>query len=188
MKTATVTVAGVTPFSPSRALQSVKPEREDANTFDERVWREHNHTNDAGLSVVPAMMIQFSICSGAERLKRKIPGEGPAKYGALFGGGIVVKDDMVILPEVRSEDLRCQMVYAHADGKRTCGTRVWRRFPMIYPWGGEFDVAIVDDKITQIVFEDALDAAGKFCGWGRFSPRVKGRNGRFEVKKVEWFE
>ena len=47
---------------------------------------------------------------------------------------------------------------------------------------------ILDDTITEDVFKEHLEEAGKFIGIGRFRPRNNGFYGRFAVDKIEWSE
>ena len=43
MRVATVEIKGLTPYSPSRAFQSEKQDKESPADFDKRCWREHAH-------------------------------------------------------------------------------------------------------------------------------------------------
>ena len=45
---------------------------------------------------------------------------------------------------------------------------------------------VLDDTITNDVFERMLQEAGNFIGVGSFRPRQNGFAGRFKVKAVKW--
>ena len=65
-------------------------------------------------------------------------------------------------------------------------TRCQKCFPKITKWSGEITFYILDETITQDVFEEHLAEAGNFIGIGRFRPRNNGYYGRFKVDKVDW--
>jgi hypothetical protein len=72
--------------------------------------------------------------------------------------------------------------------KGILGKRVWRCFPMIFPWKVAFEVMLLDDEIPEDLFERCMREGGLFCGFGRFAPRKGGTNGRYKLDAVKWSE
>lgn len=184
-KDVSVTLFSKSPYSPSAPLRSTRGPNESADEFDQRCWREHMHTTGDNKNVViPCMAFKKALEDAASYKGEKVQGKGGARYGKHFGAGVMMSGD-VVLP-IRPETVEHKMFYCHADGKRTCGTRVWRRFPDIPSWEGEIVFTIIDPIITKAVFEKTLEAAGLFIGVGRFRPQNKGFYGRFGFKDLVW--
>ena len=61
-----------------------------------------------------------------------------------------------------------------------------RCYPIIREWSGTAVFYILDENMTQEVFEKLLKTAGQFIGLGRFRPAVNGPYGRFEVESIDW--
>jgi hypothetical protein len=190
VRVATVHLVGLSPFSPSKAYDpDVDPrgEKETADDHEKRVWRNRIHKAQDGTCLIPAMMIQFLIQFMAKRISAKIPGKRNATYTKHFEGGVAVSEDARI-EGTQWEKVRGQWFHLNADGKRGGGTRVWRCMPMIDRWEVTFDVHLLDDEIPQDLFERVMREGGAFCGFGRFSPRRGGTNGRYRVESIEWAE
>ena len=66
------------------------------------------------------------------------------------------------------------------------GSSVVRNMPTIPNWNGTVDFYILDDTITEDVFERVLSEAGKLIGIGQFRPQNGGYAGRFKVKNIKW--
>ena len=47
---------------------------------------------------------------------------------------------------------------------------------------------VLDPIITRAIFEAHMHVAGMFIGVGRWRPRNRGQNGRFDCDKYEWSE
>jgi hypothetical protein len=86
---------------------------------------------------------------------------------------------------VKKENVKALWLHVPADGKRGGSKRVMKCFPEIPEWGGDVTFYILDDTITQDVFEQHLREAGKFIGVGSFRPRNNGFYGRFDVVKTK---
>ena len=188
MKKATVTLASVSPYSQSRLYSGEIPklEKESSNDYDIRNWREHQHYDKkTGEIFIPPMVLKNALMECAQYLGEKIPGKGNATWTKHFTAGILCADPImlgIMKDETESETFPC-----HADGKRSCGTRVPRKFPVIYEWKGKAVFYILDETITKDVFKRYLQEAGKFIGIGRFRPRNGGFYGRFKVEEdLEW--
>ena len=76
--------------------------------------------------------------------------------------------------------------FVPADGRRGSGKRVTKHFPVIQKWAGDVMFYVLDETITEDVFREHLEEAGRFIGIGRFRPRNNGFYGRFTVKSVKW--
>jgi hypothetical protein len=81
-----------------------------------------------------------------------------------------------------------EWLFVPADGRRGSGKRVSKCFPLVQSWSGEVTFHVLDNMITQPVFETHLREAGNFIGIGRFRPRNNGYYGRFKVNSVKWAE
>lgn len=188
VRVATITLVGLSPFSPSKAYDpSVDPksEKETADDYEKRVWRNRIHRAEDGTCIIPAMMIQFLIQWAAKRIGMKIPGKGNRNYNKNFEGGIAVIEDARI-EGTNWETVSGQWFHLNADGVRGGGKRVWRCMPMIDKWQVTFDVHLLDDEIPTDLFERVMKEGGQFCGFGRFAPRRGGTNGRYMVESIEW--
>ena len=80
----------------------------------------------------------------------------------------------------------CIVIQANSDGVRGSGKRVPRAFPVFNRWQAEFDFLITDNIITEAIFEETIKAAGVIVGLGRFRAEKGGRNGRFNVTRIDW--
>lgn len=190
VRIATVTLTSVpgSPYSPSKAYDPDVDPKKDGETADDhekRVWRNRIHKAEDGTCVIPAMMIQFMTQFACKRIGKKIPGKGQSNYTKHFEGGIAVPEDGRIEGS-NWEQVRGQWLHLNADGKRGGGTRVWRCMPMIDKWTTTVGIYLLDPVIPEDLFEQSLREGGIFCGFGRFSPRKGGTNGRFTVDAIKW--
>jgi hypothetical protein len=174
----------ISPYSQSRAHQTERLNRETADEFERRTWRERCHYDRDGHILIPPVGFKQALEKAAAMLGRKIPGRGKATYTKFFLSGVMCIDE-VRLPN-KKDDVRGQPFHCHANGKRGSGTRVWRWFPMIDAWKAPVSIHVIADEITPDVFEETLQQAGTFVGIGRFRPENGGTNGRWTVEKVEW--
>ena len=186
MKIAISTVESVSPYSQSKHHSTAKLEKESAQDYEARTWRERLHVTDDGTVFIPPMAFKNSLAEAAKFLSERIPGKGKATYTKHFEAGVLVTDGL-ILP-LKKPDVEGEWLYLNADGRKGSGTRVERCYPVIRQWAGEVTFYILDETITQDVFRHHLEEAGKFIGLGRFRPRNGGFYGRYTVKGLKWNE
>lgn len=186
MKIAVCTLESAAPYSQSRSIahEVERLNRETADAFEDRTWREKCHTMPDGKVFIPPMSLKMATDAAARTLGRQIPGKGKATYTKFFLSGVLVMEP-IVLPLTKN-DVNRDRIYANADGKRGSGKRVWRNFPRIDSWRADVPFHVLSDEITNDVFEEALTQAGAFIGIGRFRPENGGFYGRFSVKSVKW--
>jgi hypothetical protein len=112
------------------------------------------------------------------------PGKSISTYAKYFTADVIC-DAEVILP-IKKDQVDSVRISANADGVRGSGKRVWRTFPVIPSWTASASFTIMDDTVTQEVFEEVLKIGGASIGLGRFRPEKGGLNGRFKAIKFEW--
>lgn len=183
---AKVKIKGVSAYSMSRKHGAEKKEKEGADAYEKRTWREKCHFDDKGDCFIPPMAFKQAIDAAAKYLSISIPGKGKATYTKHFLSGVLVMDPLPL--GVKKDEVQGEWIYANADGVRGSGKRVDRCFPCVPAWSGTLIVNVFDRTITKEVFEEVIDAAGKFVGIGRFRPEKGGFKGRFEVQSVDWNE
>jgi hypothetical protein len=185
MRVATIKIKGITPYSPSKAFTSEKKDKESPEAFDIRCWREHAHVDASGNIVIPSVSIGKALADTASFLSKggELKKVGNAKWAENFFRGLAIAKS----PQIgyKSADMKePEMVYCHADGNRKSGKRVWRRFPIFHDWTATLVVHILDDSIPEDVFAKVVESCGLFNGFGRYSPRTGGHNGRFVVESL----
>jgi hypothetical protein len=163
-----------------------KKDKETWDKYEERTWREKCTTDDDGQIVIPAMAFKQALDKVARRLGDQIPGKGKSTYTKHFEGGVICEADVPI--GHRKDTVPSITINANSDGKRGSGKRVKRTFPQVASWKGTARFAVLDDTITQEVFERHIAEAGRFIGIGRFRPENGGLNGRWKVEECRWSE
>lgn len=184
MKTATTILESISPYSQSRFYQTPKLEKESAADYETRTWRDRLHVTDSGFVFMPPMAFKNCLSEAAKFLSIQIAGKGKATYTKHFEAGVLVTDG-VTLP-IKKEDVEGEPLFVPADGKRGGGKRVMKIFPLIRQWAASVTWYVMDETITEKVFEQHLEQAGLFIGLGRFRPRNNGFYGRFSVKSTKW--
>lgn len=184
MRSVLVQLESTSPYSQSRQHDTPKLEKEAADAYEQRTWREKCNTNDKGEIVIPAMGFKQSLDRAAKVLGEQIPGKGKATYSKFFTSGVICVENVPI--GHKKENVPSITINANSDGVRGSGKRVKRTFPQVKNWSGVAEFTILDDTITPEVFERTLIAAGEIVGVGRFRPENGGLNGRFRVVKFEW--
>ncbi len=184
MKTAVATLKSVSTYSQSRHYTTEKLSKEIARDYEARTWRDRLHINDDGHVFIPPMAFKNCISEAAKFLGIQIPGKGKSTYTKHFEAGVLVVD-AVVLP-IKKEDVSGEWLFVPSDGKRGGGKRVEKCFPVIHEWSGDVTFYVMDETITEDVFEHHLREAGKFIGIGRFRPRNNGFYGRFRVEQIKW--
>ncbi len=183
MKAVEVSLASSSPYSQSRYHDAPKLEKEHADDFERRTWRDRLHTTDDGEVYIPPMAIHKSLSEYAKYTGEKIKGKGQATWTKHFEAGLMIPDP--ILLGIKATDVKGEPLFLNADGKRGGGKRVLRYYPCIKSWSATFTIYILDETITVEKLTEYLEGAGKFIGIGRWRPRNQGMYGRFEVKGVK---
>ena len=184
MKTATVTLESISPYSQSRHYQAEKLPKELAKDYEVRTWRERMHVTEAGDIFIPPMAFKNCLSEIAKYLGMQIPGKGKSTYTKHIEAGILVTDPLVL--PLKKDDVKGEWLFVPADGRRGSGKRVEKCFPVVPRWTGQVVFHVMDETVTQEVFKHHLEQAGAFIGIGRFRPRNNGYYGRFRVAGMEW--
>ena len=179
MRRIVANIQGVSPYSQSNFHETPKLDRELNDDYERRTWREKAHIDKSGHVFIPPTAIKNGLVSAAQFLAIQIPGKGKQTYTKHFTSGILVVDPMVL--PVTKDELQDERLFLPSDGRRGGGKRVWKHFPIIQEWQGDITVYVLDDIITKPIFDQHLEAFGKFIGLGRFRPQNNGYYGRFEV-------
>jgi hypothetical protein len=180
-----VHLTSVSPYSQSRQHDTPKLNKEGWDDYEKRTWREKCNANDKDEIVIPAMAFKQALDAVAKRLGDQIPGKGKATFTKHFVGGVICENDIVLVG-CRKSDCPSVTINANADGKRGSGKRVKRTFPQWPVWSGVARFVILDDTVTEPVFERHFNEAGRFIGVGRFRSENGGMNGRFRAEKFVW--
>jgi hypothetical protein len=187
MRTVTLELESISPYSQSRRHEAPKLAKESADEYERRTWREKMTLDDAGNIAIPAMSVKMALDSAAKRLSEQIAGRGKKTWTNAFVSGVIPADQCYSLgiPKGKVDyiDLWCD-----AQGIRGGNKRVARRFPIVPKWRAPIVLDVIDDTIPEDLLERYMAEAGKFVGIGRFRPERGGFNGRFEVGKVTWTE
>lgn len=185
MRTAVVTLKGVSPFSQSKHyLPQKTSDKEPPEKVEARTWRERCHVNSDGNLFIPPMCFKLSLEAAAQYRQQRVPGKGQSTYTKHFRSGVLVVEPLVL--PIQKDDVEGEWLFVPSDGKRGGAKRVSKCFPLIKEWGGEVEFLLLDDTITEEVFEDTLTDAGKYIGIGRFRPANGGFYGRYSVEKIRW--
>jgi hypothetical protein len=184
MKTATVRLESISPYSQSRPIQEPRKPKETFADHEERTWRERLHVTDNGEVFIPPMAFKNCVSQVAKYLSKQIPGKGKATYTKHIEAGVLVVDPIPL--GIKAKDVVGEWLFVPSSGKRGDGQRVWKCFPVITKWTGEVSFTILDETVTEEVFQEFLEEAGRFIGIGRFRPINNGFYGRFAVKSVQW--
>lgn len=184
MKTARVSLKSASPYSQSMPINIPKLDKESPDAYEKRNWRERVHVNGDGIVSIPPMALKNCLAECAQYLSEKIPGKRNATWTKHFLAGVLVLEPVPL--GIKKADIEGEWLYLDANGKKNSGTRVWRCYPVIREWSGIAEFHILDETITEQVFQHHLEEAGKFIGIGRFRPRNGGFYGRFSVTGIEW--
>ena len=186
MRRVTVTTQSISAYSQSRFHDTDKLDKEQHDDYERRTWKERAHYDEDGHVFIPAIQFKKALEEIPKFLGSQIPGRGKSTYTKHFEAGIMVLEG-IQLPETR-ESVKGEWLLVPSDGKRGGSSRVKKCFPLIPKWAGKIVFHIIDDTITEPVFEHHFREAGQFIGIGRWRPRKTGMYGRFEPLKFEWSE
>jgi len=190
MKTATVTLEGISPYSQGKhytkeQFPKLDEGKESDNAYEVRTWRERMHYDENDIVFIPPMAFKNCLTSAASFLGEKIVGKRGATYTKHFTAGVLVLEGATL--GIKRSDVKGQWLYLPSDGKRGGAKRVDKCFGVI-PTGWKASVVfhILDDNITEKVFKRHIDEAGNFIGLGVFRPQSNGFYGRFKVTSLKW--
>ncbi len=183
MKTLTAHLKSISPYSQSRHYDTPKLDREIAKDYESRTWRDRMHVDAQGMVYIPPMAFKNALAEAAKFMSVQIPGKGKSTYTKHFEAGVLVMDPLPL--NVAKSDVTGEWLFVPSDGRRGSGSRVDKCFPIIPEWEGDVEFHILDEIITDDVFREHLEAAGKFIGIGRFRPRNNGFYGRFSVESIK---
>lgn len=190
MKTATCTIAGLSPYSQSRHITEPRGPKETAKDHEARCWRDRIHSDESGGVYIPPMAFKNALSECAKFLSIQVPGKGKATYTKHFEAGLLVLEMVPLLradgSQWTKDSVPGEWLFLPSDGVRGSGKRVDKCYPYAPDWRATFTAYIGDDTITKEVFERVLNEAGQFIGIGRFRPRNNGYYGRFKVESVKW--
>ena len=184
MHTAICKLKSMSPYSQSKYIQEKKNRDETHSDFEKRIWIQRCHWDDEGKLYIPPMSVKNCLSESAKYKSIQIPGKGKSTYTKHFEAGVLVVDPLVL--DITQDTIKHEWLHVPSDGRRGGTTRVEKCFPLIPSWQGEVEFLILDEIITQEVFEEHLRDAGSFIGIGRFRPRNNGFYGRFTVESVVW--
>jgi hypothetical protein len=182
MKIAVATLESLSPYSQSRRLPE-KDKKEDWDAYENKHWRKRMHVTEDGFVFIPPMAFKRSLDTAASFLRENIKGKGQSEYGKHFLAGVMVMDGLVL--PLKADDVEFERLDLSPSGKRG-QIGVYRQMPKIPEWSGDVTYHVLDDIITEEVFERHLEEAGSFIGIGRFRPQNGGFYGRYRVVKVRW--
>lgn len=191
MKTLTVKLRGVSPYSQSRYYIRDLEQGESNDDNYRRTWREHLHADAEGNVFIPPNSLKNCLSEAAKFMSISVPGKGKATYTKNFEAGVLVTQPAML--GVKKDDVQMEALFLPADGRRGGPKRVMKYYPIIPEWETEAEFTILDETVlqssakdkTRTVFQDVLEGAGKFIGLGRFRPRNNGYYGRFDVVSIK---
>jgi hypothetical protein len=185
MKTATAQIEGISVLQQGRYHKTEKREKESADDYERRTWKERLHTDEDGFVFIPPMAFKKSIETAAKYLSIAIPGRGKALYTKHFKSGILVPEAVPL--GVHKDDVDGVWVLGNSQGRAgAAGPRVEKCFPTLRQWAGTVVFLILDEIITEEVFNRCLIEAGNMIGIGVFRPENGGYHGRFKVIGLSW--
>jgi hypothetical protein len=173
----------MSPYGQSRYHNTEKLEKETHDDYEKRTWLERAHINSDGFMFIPPMSLKHCVAECAKFLSVQIPGRGKATYTKHFEAGLMIVKPIVL---VTREEIKRLALHVPSDGRPGGEKRVMKYFPYVETWEGEAEYHILDDTITEPVFEYHLKQAGQFIGIGFSRPRRRGYWGRFEPTKFSW--
>lgn len=184
MRVADVTLKGISPYSQSKYSKVERQDQESGSAHEERTWRNRCHVDAEGRIVIPPMAFKHAVCEQAKRLGMKIEGKRGATYAKYLNAGLLVMEGLTL--PVTKDKVEGEWLFVPANGRAGDSTRVERCYPIVREWGGTVRFIILDDIITEKVFEAHVRKAGQFVGIGRWRPERGGMNGRFQVTNINW--
>lgn len=163
MKNYVVRLTGLSPYSQSKPHQVPKLDRETAEDYEARTWKNRMHVNDQGEIFIPAQALKNCLAEAAKYLSMQVPGKGKSTYTKNFEAGILIlanavahhpSGDPLLATDCMERDLSTfkdssnkkehaegnkppfvfgDWIFTPSDGVPGSGKRVWRCYPVIAP-------------------------------------------------------
>lgn len=184
MKLVKVYLESVSPLGFSRHYEVPHLEKESPADYEERTWRHRTHIDKEGQVIITPMMIKNCYRDVGKFKAQRIPGKGTSTYAKHFKSGILVEKPIPL--GIQLEDINGERLFVPSDGVSGGGKRVTKIFPFVSQWNGVAEVYILDDTITQKVFEEHTHEMGRFTGIGFWRPANGGLWGRFKANDFVW--
>lgn len=184
MRIATAHLKSLSAYHQSRPYNVEPLEGESKDEYEKRTWRNRCHVTKDGYIFIPPMAFKEALAEAARYSGDKIAGKRNATWTKHFVAGVMVQEGPVL--PIKADEVDGTWLYLNADGKKGGGTRVWRCMPTIHEWEAKVDYYVIDECISQEVFEKYLALSGLLIGIGQFRPVKGGYCGRFEVVEVSW--
>lgn len=183
MRTASVLIKSLAPYSASKVFDSVRGPKEGHDDYEQRCCKERLNVDGSGQGIIPAMAFKQMLDKGAKNYPVKL--KGNTTYTKYFESGVLVMDPLM-LTGITRDNVSLEKLFVPSDGIPGSGKRVWKWFPVVHQWGGTVVFHVLDDIIKESVFEDSVRQALSFVGVGRFRPEKRGFYGRAELVSVVW--
>jgi len=165
--------------------------KEEPKAYEKRIWRKRFHATEEGHLYIPPLCFKYGLDAAASLDGTKIANKGNSTYAKRFKSGIIVQDAAMLFHDAKRkkpwtrDELKSEEVFSSPKGAGGT-TRVWKTFPYIESWYAQLDVHILDEVITQTIFETVFALSGVQNGVGRWRPQSGGLKGRFSVLSVDW--
>lgn len=184
MKAINITIRGVTPllmhaFTDEAQMSASSGSRTSSAASDRGTPREVAETHvykaaDGETVIIPQPNIAGCIIS-AGRFFKNGKSKITTQKTSLIPAAVFFDDTEFPLDhEGWSVDTRAVRI-------PSTGGRIQRHRPIFDPWGVTFSVTLDTVTISERLFREIVDAAGKMVGLGDFRPETKGPFGRFVV-------
>jgi len=172
-----VSIKGVSPLLMNRFLPAelLETNVKRGNTKDVNVEDKLYLTED-GKPYVPSTYIRNSLIEAGKSIR--IKGRGKSTYSKLLGSSLIVQPDTIVI----NSSTGWESFTVTAVNPTTKG-RVMVTRPMFKDWKLSFEAVVLDD-ISEEVFRNILDEAGRYVGIGDWRPAKKGMYGKFVVTKL----
>jgi hypothetical protein len=154
-----------------------KREKRDPIENEHATWREKAYFESDGMLFIPGENIHQALKEGAQYWGAKIPGEGNKTYTDLIHSAVIAsslslgvhKDSEHLIPFGKS-------VNGNPSKGKKSGSKVYKIRPLLWGWGGTFELYVYDARLTPSVLQTIIMYAGAFrglCDWrptyGRFT-------------------
>ena len=172
-----VAIKGVSPLLMNRFLPAelLETKVKHGNTKDVNVEDKLYVTED-GKPYVPSTYIRNSLIEAGKSIQ--IKGRGKSTYSKLLGSSLIVQPDAILINSTSGWEPFTTTVVNPTTKGRVMVTR-----PMFKDWTLSFEAVVLDD-ISEEVFRNILDEAGRYVGIGDWRPAKKGMYGKFIVTKL----